>query len=241
MTYELQWTLLNPEKLVYQSDNGHDRVCRVDIIDQEQDLQVAFVLAQFMDWDCYKFGISHKWLDMPYYSGGKQIANLDLCPMRYRPDVQGLKQKCISRGQRREKNRRIELRQFKGVGRVMVNELGEDFPKSLSMTVMNNDPTYAPEISFVQQGTLEAGQLLLATPWIRGLGFTDRKDELFSIDDIEDVIWNNESFSNVVLAKEIEDILVPLAEKQAKQNQRKKDGNKGDWGGLQFYSGGLVG
>ncbi|QDS74141.1 hypothetical protein FKW77_001155 [Venturia effusa] len=106
VTIDYLWTLFRPGDVAYmQDDNGNDQALYVKSVQAHPwNFQLT---CQYLDFDGRRFGYVDSSVQIPHFTGTKQITELNIYPLHHHKDVQNMKERLVMRGER--------FREFTGV------------------------------------------------------------------------------------------------------------------------------
>jgi hypothetical protein len=187
------------------------------------------VAAQHLDWDGTNFGfnVNRQWI--PKFQGTKKITDLEAFPLKYHPDVEGVKQGCIARGRKWEALCGYHFKHYKGVAetyivdsRVIIDAAAYNESHSpVSVDSLEDDDEDDEDVmstsdNFMEEGFLNSSQLLLACTSLRGYSLKDNKWLALELDCIKDITWNDKAFPSFILPDETKDLVLAFAQSQLK-------------------------
>ncbi|KAK7018183.1 p-loop containing nucleoside triphosphate hydrolase protein [Favolaschia claudopus] len=182
-------------------------------------------------------------VEIPYFSGVKQIAQLAAYPGHFHPDSEQLQNRLIERGRRWMALRERHHKEYTGIavrwremtivperervqvsGRIMIDRvtfiaanpnyempsasIRRDSKRDFIEEVLGIRPPagllprggHFPSSAVKVKGkSLSDSELLITTPLVYGFSFTDKRWWEFNVDQITDIQWNAEAFSNLAI------------------------------------------
>jgi len=119
MTYEHLWTLFQPGQLVYNRQEGQDRIFRLCSGKYGQDREgnpVFWLIMQYVDWDGTRWGTQKLNVMIRQYNGTRPIPSLSTSPLEFHTNKDELRAKLLERGEKIEALAGTHYRNYEGMG-----------------------------------------------------------------------------------------------------------------------------
>lgn len=119
MTYEHLWTLFQPGQLVYNRQEGQDRIFRLCSGKYGQDRDgnpVFWLIMQYVDWDGTKWGTQKLNVMIRQFTGTRPIPSLSTSPLEFHNDKDELRARLSERGGKIEALAGTHYRTYEGMG-----------------------------------------------------------------------------------------------------------------------------
>jgi len=119
MTYEHLWTLFQPGQLVYNRQEGQDRVFRLCSGKYGQDRDgnpVFWLIMQYVDWDGTRWGTQKLNVMIRQYNGTRPIPSLSTSPLEFHHNKDEIRSKLAERGEKIEALAGTHYRNYEGMG-----------------------------------------------------------------------------------------------------------------------------
>ncbi|KAK0101594.1 hypothetical protein ONS95_006757 [Cadophora gregata] len=235
MRYDLLWTMFEPETLVFQEfgESKSERVTRVDSYSYGRSFAVT---SRYVEWEGTKFGMDSDCESIGSFNGTKKITDLKIYPLAYHRDAIGVQRRCIARAREWETYCRYSFKQYIGVAvssrsrmhvdaRVIINtEAYNKFNPNSEVTVwkLENDKTYQPPATDEPEPEtlrLKPWQLLLATNMLKAYSLKDKVWMTIHLAGIQEITWNDDAFSRLVLPDDTKDLVLAFAKSQILREQ----------------------
>ncbi|KAL5359866.1 hypothetical protein BJX96DRAFT_174752, partial [Aspergillus floccosus] len=186
ITYDLVWTLFEPDAVLFNDAAGHDRALKFITGEYVYQPSTLFrVFSSYIDCDGQSFGSRQEHIDISAYAGTQPIVSLPVYPLQYHPSAETIRQRLIARGARWEQLKRLPLQ----ASRIIID--AEAFN-----TFEPDQYVYLPR---PLSDNLDDMGHLLATPTVRGYSLKDKKWLAFYLDGVREIQWDPRAFDLLVL------------------------------------------
>ncbi|KAF3187224.1 hypothetical protein TWF225_004378 [Orbilia oligospora] len=255
ITYEYLWTLFQPGSYIYTTINKKPRVLKLDSFQYQSSCSSkwAQLYGTYIDYDGNMFGESSMDFTIPEFRGSRKILELQVFPLEKHPKKEALVKRLIDRGTKFVGLQGYHCKKYNGSvpcgssinTRVMVDTLsygGSKYLTALKRSAVEDEtedkyhdedgnPIDKPETTELLE--LTDDEKLICTAVIPAFTLDDHKTwlEVF-IDDIQDIEWNPEIFSKLVLPAETKQLIRGLVESHINEKSQFDDFIEGKGKGL---------
>ncbi|KAF3142683.1 hypothetical protein TWF569_007538 [Orbilia oligospora] len=255
ITYEYLWTLFQPGSYIYTTINKKPRVLKLNSFQYQSNCSSkwAQLYGTYIDYDGTMFGESSMDFTIPEFRGSRKILELQVFPLEKHPKKEALVKRLIDRGTKFVGLQGYHCKKYNGPvpcgssinTRVMVDSLsygGSKYLTALKRSAVEDEtedkyhdedgnPIDKPETTELLE--LTDDEKLICTAVIPAFTLDDHKIwlEVF-IDDIQDIEWNPEIFSKLVLPAETKQLIRGLVESHINEKSQFDDFIEGKGKGL---------
>ncbi|KAK1148750.1 hypothetical protein N8T08_008635 [Aspergillus melleus] len=226
ITYNLLWTILEPEDVVISSVGGHMSGGR--FVSGETDCESGIYNAsvKYVEFDGENFGWTEKNDEIPYFTGTTPITSLAMFPLRYHPEKATIRESLVARGKRWEQHKGYHYKNYEGAAMSVGRDDEETKYHVKSRIIIDAEgfnvfhPTETVTIDDTIHGDLTDDQLLVTTPKVHGYSLKDKEWLRFYLDSTSDIKWDSNAFESLVLPSEqanLKDLILAFAKAQSKQ------------------------
>ncbi|KAK6507841.1 hypothetical protein TWF481_006263 [Arthrobotrys musiformis] len=257
ITYEYLWTLFQPGSYIYTTINKKPRVLKLTSFAYRSSCNGAKwgeLNAKYIDYNGTIFGECAIDFEIHEFKGSRKITDLRVFPLKKHPKKDALVKKLIDRGTKFVGLQGYHCKKYNAATpngatintRVMVDS--KSYGSNLYLTEIprladdddegddkyhdeDGNPIDKPEKSEIIE--LTDDEKLICTATIPGFTLDDHKlwVQLY-IDDIEDIQWNREVFSKLVLPEETKQLIRGLVESHISEHNQFDDFIEGKGKGL---------
>ncbi|PTB66806.1 P-loop containing nucleoside triphosphate hydrolase protein [Trichoderma citrinoviride] len=197
--FDSLWQIFPPGELVMTQIYGQDTICRV-------------LKHELIGKSYSSRGV---WTKISGYEGYARAHQLPTWPIAYASDPDAIKTKMVARGRQFEDLRTYHFMQYEG-RKIVTRGRGKEeepvSPPSSSSTSSSDEPADADdELKLTAKSRetrlerkehlapLTDEQCMITTPWVRGFDLKAKEWALFLVEEMKDIVWNDDAFSNLVL------------------------------------------
>ncbi|KAK6513066.1 hypothetical protein TWF506_009229 [Arthrobotrys conoides] len=255
ITFDYLWTLFQPGSYIYTTISKKPRVLRLDSFSYRSNCSSKWgqIYGTYIDYDGTMFGESSIDFTIPEFRGSRKIIELQVFPLDKHPKKEALVKRLIDRGTKFVGLQGYHCKKYNGPlpggssinCRVMVDSQsygGSKYLSALKRAAVEDEtedkyhdedgnPIDRPESSELLE--LTDDEKLICTAVIPAFTLDDHKIwlEVF-IDDIQDIQWNPEIFSKLVLPAETKQLIRGLVETHINEQSQFDDFIEGKGKGL---------
>ncbi|KAF3909714.1 Spastin [Arthrobotrys entomopaga] len=256
ITYKYLWTLFRPGSYIYTTVDGQPRVLKSQALQYQSDCsgkKWAEICGDYIDYDGNKFGRATTEFRINEFHGTRKIVELKVFPLDKHTRKEVVVKRLIDRGTKFVGLQDYHCKMYNGITangvsintRVMVDAKshGNKYLSALASPDFEEDEGsdryHDEEGNLIERPVkkkhldLTDDQKLICTAVIPGFTLDDHKKwfELF-IDEIQDIQWNPEIFSKLVLPDETKQLIRGLVESHRNEETKFDDFVKGKGKGL---------
>ncbi|KAK6343595.1 hypothetical protein TWF730_011188 [Orbilia blumenaviensis] len=253
ITYEYLWTLFQPGSFIYTTINGKPRVLRLQTFNYQSGFSSEWgeLKASYIDYNGIMFGNCDMEFRISEFKGSRKIVELKAFPLDKHPKKESVIKRLIDRGTKFVGLQGYHCKKYNGMTasgslintRVMVDSKSYDggiCVTALSQSNDDEDDKYhdddgnpIPQSEMPKVLELTDDEKLICTATIPGFTLDDHKRWLhLFIDDIQDINWNPEIFSKLVLPAETKQLIRGLVESRINEKTEFDDFVEGKGKGL---------
>lgn len=215
IAYDKLWTLFCPGTIVYAKAHNHDRAFKVQDYwyDDDDDDNPGFNLkAHFVDYDGETFGYRRSDLQIPKYTGVREVSSHLVRPMQFVDEADEIREKLVARGHRfQELAAGQNFLQYKGIGMKRDPQCHNRYLRfDATGRVMIDCKTYhrldANDTIWVtsfgkdhEDGKMTEDDFMITNANVRGYSMTAKKFLEFDLDKLSPIEWNPKCFEELVL------------------------------------------
>ncbi|EGR51376.1 uncharacterized protein TRIREDRAFT_75247 [Trichoderma reesei QM6a] len=212
--FDSLWQIFPPGELVMTQMYGQDTICRVlkhQLLGKSYASRGVWVIdMEYVDWNGDQCGYLTMKTKISGYEGYARAHQLPTWPIAYANDPEAIKARMIARGRQFEELRTYHFMQYEG-RKIVRRRRRRDSDASNSTSSSSEDSADADEHKLTvktRETKLERKedltpltdeQCILTTPWIHGFDLKAKEWALFLVEEMKDIIWNDDAFSNLVL------------------------------------------
>ncbi|KAJ5374997.1 ATPase AAA-type core [Penicillium concentricum] len=228
ITYDLTWTILEPQDVVLSSSDGALRAYSLESEDVSPESD--YFTAEYVEFDGSKFGYTSKGFLIPKFAGTMPITSLPIFPLKYHPEkdtVQGL---LTARGKKWAEYKGYHFKSYEEAS-TSTNSEGRDTnlsgtKYSVKSRVIIDIEAYKlfgrGVVNFVKEidEELDNSQRLIATPMLYGYSLDDKEWNSFHVDHLKDIEWDEQAFDSLILPREqqgLKEVILAVAKAQSKK------------------------
>ncbi|KAI9040723.1 ATP-binding protein [Aspergillus affinis] len=227
ITFNLLWTIFEPEDVVITSLGGHQSGCR--FVSGEVDCEEGSYEAnvKYVEFDGEDFGWKEDTESIRFFTGTAPITSLDMYPLRYHPEKATIRESLVARGKRWEQHKGYHYKNYEGpavsVGRDDEEETKYHVKSRIIIDAEGFNifhPTETVRVDETIHGDLSDDQLLVTTPAVHGYSLKDKEWLRLYLDSTSDIKWDSNAFESLVLPSEqanLKDLVLAFAKAQSKQ------------------------
>lgn len=121
ITFDLLWALHKPNDVAITSCYGswdEPRCFTVDYVNKQENLtrgEWYAVEGTYLDFDGKKFGLGEFEADIDSFKGPRKITSLSCYPLKYHPDIEGVRKRIVERGRKFLELKGMKYRFHKGL------------------------------------------------------------------------------------------------------------------------------
>ncbi|KAF2093447.1 putative AAA family ATPase [Rhizodiscina lignyota] len=217
MTFDMVYTLFEPGVLVYNRQDGHDRIFKLvdSAYGQNQCGRYFQLRCDYVDFDGENFGYQQTSLMIHDFRGTTPITRLSVLPLSYVPKKESVEATVLTRGHLFEKYAGYHFKAYDGIA----IDPGMWGPIKYTVNSRVIIDTYAynrfnPNRKINTKLTDE--QRLLCMHTVRGYSLRDKKWLTFYLNAIHEIEWNESAFTSLVAPPEQKELILAFAQTQAK-------------------------
>ncbi|PTB76399.1 P-loop containing nucleoside triphosphate hydrolase protein [Trichoderma longibrachiatum ATCC 18648] len=191
--FDSLWQIFPPGELVMTQMYGQDTVCRVlkrNLIGNSFSSRGIWVIdMEYVDWNGDHCGYLTMKTKISAYEGYARAHQLPTWPIAYASDPEAIRAKMVARGRQFEEFEDLSLHAIRG---------SEDCHPRKRKRRRTSKPS-PHNHSNNTSPPLTDEQCILTTPWIHGFDLKAKEWALFLVEEMKDITWNDDAFSNLVL------------------------------------------
>lgn len=235
VSYENMWVLYRPGTLIHSKVRGEHRAFRV--VDywynEDEDDPNFFISARFVDFDGESFGERRTGLQLPKFSGTREVKSHSVRPLDFVDDADELRQQLTARGKRwGELASGQHFMEYKGIA-MKENPRSPPGPSHLRFdatgrimidcrTFHRIDADEAFSVTpFVEEdrreGKLTDTDQILTNSSVRGYSMAAKMFVELTVDKITPITWNTKCFEELVLDSTTKKTVQALVSTHSKQ------------------------
>ncbi|RPA85072.1 P-loop containing nucleoside triphosphate hydrolase protein, partial [Ascobolus immersus RN42] len=236
-TFNIARELFFKDDLIFTKADGELRMFRV--ADEPQYvfgiIPSLVIPVYYIDYDGQKFGHVKTQLSISTFDDVQFIRDLPVVPMKYLVGRKDIETSLVARGKRFTELAGQNYRSYCGVAgglyidsRVMIDT------KTYNRRVSTSKPIAVTALSKkdINRKTLTRNELLICTPWIPFFSFADKQFVVGKVDKVTEIVWNDNSFANLVLPDSQKELVRILVENHVSEQETFDDFVKGKGKGL---------
>ncbi|KAJ5297529.1 hypothetical protein N7508_007778 [Penicillium antarcticum] len=230
ITFDLVWTILEPEDVVISSRGGSLRAYQFSSLVPTRCGWAASV--NYVEFDGSDFGFKSDGFSINAFNGTVPITSLSICPLKHHKDKDAIRGMLIARGKRWEEHKGYHYKAYEGaaVSRTWDDRNGEEketkyFVKSRVIIDAEGYNIFHPSTSVhtshdIGKELESDEQRLFATPWLHGYSLKDKEWLGFHLELTKEIEWDDDAFKSLVLPAEqenLKDVILAVAKAQSKK------------------------
>ncbi|KAJ7201265.1 P-loop containing nucleoside triphosphate hydrolase protein [Mycena pura] len=248
ITFELLWTLIQPNTYVYQRFRATEQdqllYARGTHYARREDGSKCFQLScEVIHDDGDIFGIAKITLEIDAFDGTKKIQDLKAYPLEYHADREHLREQAIKRGKQFVTFQNPVYKQVNGPAiSVRVQERDDLYGRSApeERRVLADGRVMIDARAFykfhrdsiacnpwvrepVLRDNLTDDQYAICMPYALGFSFAIKEWGAFAVDRLSDIVWSDEPFALLVLGKKQKTLVRALVRQHAKRSTQFDD------------------
>lgn len=215
IAYDKLWTLFCPGTLVYAKVQTHQRAFQVQDYwyDDDDDESPGFNLrTHFVDYDGEMFGYRRNDLEIPKYTGTREVSSHLVRPFQFVDGADEIKEKLMARGRRfKQLAAGQQFLQYKGIALKRNPDCPSRYLRfDASGRAMIDCKTYhrldANDTIWVtgfgkdhEDGEMNEKDIMITNAMVRGYSMTAKRFLEFDLDKLSPIEWNAKCFEELVL------------------------------------------
>jgi hypothetical protein len=230
ITFDLVWTIMEPEDVVLSSRGGSLRAYQFNSLSRTRCGWAA--AASYVEFDGTLFGFKGDGFAINTFTGTVPITSLPLYPLKHHKDKDAIRSMLVARGKLWEEHKGYHYKSYEGaaISRTWDDRNDEEketkyFVKSRVIIDAEGYNIFHPNTSVntsVDIGKeLESDQQrLFATPWLHGYALKDKEWLMFHLEMTQEIEWDDDAFKSLVLPREqenLKDVILAVAKAQSKK------------------------
>jgi hypothetical protein len=228
ITYDLVWSIFEPEDMVISSMAGRTRgYLHADAV-LNRCTGEWNMTAKYIDFDGSKFGWDIQYFNINAFTGTVPIVELPVSPLKYHAKQHIIRHNLAAQGKIWEEHKGYHFKQYDGIS-LGYPDCDDDKPRKYqakSRIIIDAEAfqTFHPHKRLSLSGKLPEElsdeQRMVTSNMVYGYALKDKEWLQFFLDCTSEIVWDSNAFDSLVLPKEqenLKDLILAFAKAQSKK------------------------